>query len=661
MSTIEDPSRGVALAGGREIAGFRIRQPLGEQTGIGRVYLADERSSSRKVALKIFDAEASENPQIRESFAKLSRAQAAFRHPNVVRIFDAGTDGRQLYIAMSLVRGPTLKELVQREKLDEQRCLRILTTVAETLDAACDSGLVYSQLQTRSIMLQEDGGQERPLLGDFGVGRPFDVPTLLASGQLGDRAFYVSPEEVHGGRPTARSLVYRMSVILFECLTGVPPYVDRAEPWINVDGSLGAGEHVVAYAHLNAEVPHIRELRPDLPPALEEVLTHGLAKAPGGRPVSATELLEGATRALPKRRRVRRRQPGEHEPQPVKPARPAEAKRPRREKAEKPKRKRQKAPQAAKPARRASATALVLVPLAVAAAAGVGAVVAPGPKTVVDQLQPRTVSAGSISLTAPANWTKASSSASAVPGLRLSDEVVAVQGRGGNAGVVAGRVTSPDASLLPASFTRRLPDTLKRDDTVRLGRYEAYRYTNLTPKGTSLNVVAYAVPTAGGSIAVACYSQGAASTGFLARCDRVASTLRVSGVQALSLGPSADYARAVGGRLARLNAASTRLTNSLRAAHRQAGQSGFSYDLAAAYTAAAKDIKKVAPPPDATNVHAALVASLQQVAAAYGHLGAAAAARDRGQWNYWTGQVQRGQRAVAQALAGLKPLGYKLS
>ena len=673
MSTVEPPLRDEALERGHEIAGFRIREPLGDQSGIGRVYLADEASTKREIALKVFDPDASENPQIRESFAKLSRAQAGFRHPHVVRILDAGTDGRHLYIAMSLVRGPTLKDVVQRGRIEEQRALGILTTVATTLDAACDSGLVYNQLQTRSILLRQDGERDHPMLGDFGVGRPFDVPELLSSGQLGNAAFYVSPEEVHGGLPTARSLVYRMAVILFECLTGAPPYMDRAEPWISPDGTLGAGEHVLAYAHLNGEVPRIRELRPDLPPAFDELLAAGLAKAPGARPVSATELLEGAVRTLPRRRRVLRRRPDDHE-RPVKPAAPAEPK-PRREKAEKARKpkapKQPKAPKAAKQPkqpkpkkekapRRVPVAQVVMIPLAVAAAAAIGAVVAPGPKHVTDELQPHTLTSGSVSLTAPANWSKASS-APAVPGLSLSDEVAVVQGRRGNAGVVAGRVPSPDSSLLPASFTRRLPDTLKRDDTVRLGRYEAYRYTGLTPKGTSLNVIAYAFPTTSGSVAVACYSQGSPPAGFLSRCDRVASTLRVNGIQALSLGPSANYASAIAGSLRSLSTDRTRLANRLRGAHTQGGESTTAYQLAAAYTTAAKAIKKVSPPPDATAVQASLVSALQQVAAAYGHMGAAAAARDRGQWNYWRGQIQRGEKAVAQALAGLKPLGYKLS
>lgn len=677
MSTIEPPLRDVALERGHEIAGFRIREPVGDQSGIGRVYLADEASTKREVALKIFDGDASENPQIRESFAKLSRAQAGFRHPHVVRILDAGTDGTHLYIAMSLVRGPTLKDVVLREKLDEQRALSILTTVATTLDAACDSGLVYNQLQTRSILLREGGPQDHPMLGDFGVGRPFDVPELLSSGQLGNAAFYVSPEEVHGGLPTARSLVYRMAVILFECLTGAPPYMDRAEPWISPDGALGAGEHVLAYAHLNGEIPRIRELRPDLPPAFDELLATGMAKAPGARPVSATELLEGAARTLPRRRRVLRRRPDDHE-QATKPAAPAEPRRPRREKAEKvakpkkakqpkqpkaakpPKQPKQKKERAAKPERRVPVGAVVMIPLAVAAAAAIGAVVAPGPKHVTDELQPHTLSSGSVSLTAPANWSKASS-APALLGLSLTDEVAVVQGRRGNDGVVAGRVKSPDSSLLPASFTRRLPDTLKRDDTVRLGRYEAYRYTGLTPKGTSLNVVAYAIPSSTGSVAVACYSQGSPPAGFLARCEQVASTLRVNGIQALSLGPSANYASAIATSLGRLSTERARLANRLRGAHTQGGESTTAYQLAAAYTAAAKAIKKVSPPPDATAVQASVVSSLQQVAAAYGHMGAAAAAKDRGQWNYWRGQIQRDEKAVAQALAGLKPLGYKLS
>jgi serine/threonine protein kinase len=128
------------------VAGYRIDGRLGEG-GMGTVYRATQLSLERVVALKLLTAELSADPAFRERFRREGLLQAALDHPHIVTVYEAGETDNRLFLAMRMVEGPTLKDLILRRQLDDRRALRLLTQVAEALDAAHAKGLIHRDVK----------------------------------------------------------------------------------------------------------------------------------------------------------------------------------------------------------------------------------------------------------------------------------------------------------------------------------------------------------------------------------------------------------------------------------------------------------------------------------------------------------------------------------
>ena len=262
-------------------AGYRIDGPLGEG-GMGTVYRATQLSLERVVALKVLTVQLSSDPAFRERFRREGLLQAALDHPHIVTVYEAGEAGNRLFLAMRMVEGPTLKDLIQRRELDDRRSLRLLTQVAEALDAAHERGLIHRDVKPHNVLV---GAGDHAYLADFGLTKAHDDAGVTETGQFVGTIDYISPEQARGEHGTARSDVYALAAVLCECLTGQVPYVR-------------ATEDRVLMAHLTDPPPRLSELRADLPAAMDEVIAEGMAKDPQQRPASAGELMLKARRAL---------------------------------------------------------------------------------------------------------------------------------------------------------------------------------------------------------------------------------------------------------------------------------------------------------------------------------------------------------------------------
>jgi YVTN family beta-propeller protein len=274
-----DPRLGTTVADYHVVA-------LAGRGGMSVVYRARDERLGRDVALKLLAPELTDNEQFRKRFLRESRIAASLNHPNIVPVYSAGEFGGMFYLAMRFVEGADLKALLRREsRLEPARALALLGQVASALDTAHGHGLVHRDVKPANILL-EGASLETAYLADFGLTKAeASRAGATETGQLVGTLDYVAPEQIRGQALDGRADVYALGCVLYECLTGRPPFAD-------------ASEVAVLYAHLHDAPPPASGLRPGLPPALDASLARALAKQPEERHRSAGELVIEAGEAL---------------------------------------------------------------------------------------------------------------------------------------------------------------------------------------------------------------------------------------------------------------------------------------------------------------------------------------------------------------------------
>jgi hypothetical protein len=267
---------------GTDFVGYRIEEEIG-RGGMGVVYRAYDLRLKRTVALKLIAPELALDETFRERFARETELAMSLEHPNVVPIYDAGEVDGRLYLAMRLVDFDLRKVLRADGALEPARALAICGQVASALDAAHAEGLVHRDVKPSNVLLD---GNEHVYLADFGLTRRLDEQGSLVtdSRSVGTTA-YLAPEQIEGRPIDGRADVYALGCLLFECLTGAPPFArgSRLE---------------TAWAHLEEEPPSARALVPGRPEAIDPVLRTALAKEPDDRHATCTELISAAEHAL---------------------------------------------------------------------------------------------------------------------------------------------------------------------------------------------------------------------------------------------------------------------------------------------------------------------------------------------------------------------------
>ena len=277
------------LEPGAEFAGYRIESIIG-RGGMGVVYLAEHEGLKRKVALKLLAPSLAEDPRFRERFVRESQLAASIDHPNVIPIYEAGEAEGRLYIAMRFVEGTDLGTLLREQgTLDTLRASRIVGQVAAALDAAHEQGLVHRDVKPANVLIARQRGTEagaHAYLTDFGLTkRAASDSGVTETGQFVGTLDYAAPEQFRGQVADARTDVYSLACVLFECLAGHPPF--RAE-----------NEAALMFAHLMEAPPRLTADRPDLPDEVDEVVATAMAKAPDDRYPSAGTFASRASAAL---------------------------------------------------------------------------------------------------------------------------------------------------------------------------------------------------------------------------------------------------------------------------------------------------------------------------------------------------------------------------
>ena len=273
---------------GAEVAGYRL-QSLLSRGGMAVVYLAQDIRLDRTVALKILAVELGEDDSFRERFLRESRVAASIDHPNVVPIYDAGESDGLLFIAMRQVEDPDLRGLIRSNgPLEVERSIAICSQVAGALGAAHERGLVHRDVKPANVLLihrRSPMALDHAYLSDFGLAKhTSSISGLTKTGQFVGTVSYTAPEQAMGRAVDGRTDIYALGCVLFECLTGRPPF--RKEEDV-----------AVVMAHINEPAPPVTSLRADCPPALAAVVARTLAKAPEDRFQTCDELIDALREA----------------------------------------------------------------------------------------------------------------------------------------------------------------------------------------------------------------------------------------------------------------------------------------------------------------------------------------------------------------------------
>ncbi len=256
---------------GRTIAHYEILELLGIG-GAAEVYRALDLADRREVALKLLSERADPGMVLR--FTREARALSGLDHPHIVKTYEAGVADGQRYLAMELVLGGSLKERLQRGPLPWHEAVHLAVQVAQALEHAHAAGIVHRDLKPGNIMLDKQGGAR---LMDFGLAHVTDASTMTRTGTVMGTVYYLSPEQAVGRHVDARSDLYSLGAMLYEMLTGQPPFT----------GPSAVG---IIYKILNEPAPRVRDIVTDAPPLLDALIDRLLQKDPGRRLASATQV-----------------------------------------------------------------------------------------------------------------------------------------------------------------------------------------------------------------------------------------------------------------------------------------------------------------------------------------------------------------------------------
>ena len=270
----------MANLAGQLIANRYLVRSLVADGGMASVYLAQDQVLDREVALKVIHPHLSKDKSFVDKFRREAKVAAKLSHPNLVNVFDQGTDGEVIFLVMEYVAGITLRDAMNDfGALDAKKTLEIVEPLTSALAAAHAAGILHRDLKPENVFLSNGGNVK---LGDFGLARAIDQHTQ--TGSVVGTVAYLSPELVLRGQADARSDVYSLGVMIYEMLTGSQPY---------------QGEQAVqiAYQHANDNIPAPSGVNDSIPELLDEIVLWATARNPAHRPASAQVLLPVITRA----------------------------------------------------------------------------------------------------------------------------------------------------------------------------------------------------------------------------------------------------------------------------------------------------------------------------------------------------------------------------
>src|SRR3990172_8505025 len=253
---------------GQSISHYKILEKLGEG-GMGVVYKAQDTTLDRLVALKFLPDHVAVGTAELERFVQEAKAAAGLSHPNICTIHGIEQAEGKNFIVMEFVDGQMLQE--KKSSLSMKQALDIGIQIADGLAAAHEKGIVHRDIKPENIMIRKDG---RVQIMDFGLAKLRGASRLTKEGSTVGTAGYMSPEQVQGQETDHRSDVFSLGVLLYEMLTGQPPFK-------------GVHETAITYEIVNVDSPPLSAIKPEIPPEPDAIVLECLEKAPKERTQSA--------------------------------------------------------------------------------------------------------------------------------------------------------------------------------------------------------------------------------------------------------------------------------------------------------------------------------------------------------------------------------------
>ena len=267
---------------------FGNRYAIGEMIGTGGmadVYIGEDQRLSRKVAVKVLRSDLARDPSFLARFRKEALAAAGLNHPGIVAVYDSGEEGQNSYIVMELVNGHTLREVLKDPTtLTVERSLEIIEGVLTALSYSHENGIIHRDIKPGNIMLTDSGDVK---VMDFGIARAMDDigATMTSTWNVVGTAQYLSPEQATGEACDLRSDIYSVGCLLYELVTGRPPFT-------------GDTPVAIAYQHVSSDFQIPSAVNPALDENIDKIITVALAKNPGDRYQSAEMMLSDIRRAM---------------------------------------------------------------------------------------------------------------------------------------------------------------------------------------------------------------------------------------------------------------------------------------------------------------------------------------------------------------------------
>jgi serine/threonine-protein kinase len=273
---------------GRSLGGrYQIEELLG-RGGMSVVYRATDPKLKRTVAVKLIHPHLSRDDDFIRRFKTEAASIAAFRHPNIVQVYDFDYDGENYFMVMEYIAGGTLQnQLRQLKKLETvmhpEQAIRVIIGICDALAYAHKLGAIHRDIKPANIMLTDE---EQPILMDFGLVKILNATSHTATGAIIGTARYMPPEIINDEAPDERSDIYSLGITLYEALTSAPPF--DAESVLTL-----------VTMHLNDPVPDLSASRPDIPHGLMRIINKSLEKDRNDRYSSAHEMGRDLKRILP--------------------------------------------------------------------------------------------------------------------------------------------------------------------------------------------------------------------------------------------------------------------------------------------------------------------------------------------------------------------------
>jgi len=259
---------------GQTISHYKILEKLGEG-GMGEVFLAEDTSLGRKVAIKFLASDKASDPESRQRFVHEARAQAMLSHPNIATFYEVGEEGEKVFIVMEYIEGQALSKVAQTEKLSLPEILDLAIQVGEGLQAAHEKGVVHRDIKPENVLVTS---KRHAKITDFGLAKWKGATTLTQTGARMGTAYYMSPEQVEGKKTDHRTDIFSFGILLYELLCARKPFE-------------GDTETAIFYDVVNTHPQPLARYARNLPDQLEKTVMKCLAKRPEERYQHVDELV----------------------------------------------------------------------------------------------------------------------------------------------------------------------------------------------------------------------------------------------------------------------------------------------------------------------------------------------------------------------------------